>query len=321
MKLRYASIASLAAFAAACAGTLENRDQFLDGGDGGTPSACPDVPQTVFTPTCGTAGCHAAIHPQSGLDLASPNVASRLVGVVATSGGLLVDPAHPEQSLVYRKLEVGAPGSRMPIGRVLDDATIACVLSWVESVSGGDAGVSNDAAVVPVDDGATLDASSSDGGPTADAGVVTRIAAGRLTPYTDHDGNVWSADTGFTGGQTVANDPPLPIDKTPDGPLYNGERYGSFGYAFSVPNGAYTVTLKFAETYAQITATGQRQFNVSINGEQVLTNFDIFAEAGGRSVAVDRPFAVDVKTGGVEIRFAPGAIQSPKVDAIAIVPK
>src|SRR5260221_6520365 len=42
------------------------------------------------------------------------------------------------------------------------------------------------------------------------------------------------------------------------------ERYGNFSYAFSVPNGGYHVVLKFAETYW--TKSGQRIFNVSING-------------------------------------------------------
>ena len=143
--LRNAAIAWMVVAATACAGTLDNRDQFftIDHPDGGTGQdaapdggpSCPDVPQAVFTASCATAGCHAAANPQSGLDLASPNVAKRLVGVPAASGGFLVDPAHPEQSMIYRKLKAGAPGARMPIGAPLDDATIACVLSWAQGLA------------------------------------------------------------------------------------------------------------------------------------------------------------------------------------------
>lgn len=321
MRLRALVVGWMVVAGAACAGTLENREQFVDG-DGGADaspaSQCPDVPSVVLAPTCGTAGCHAPPTPQSALDLVSPNVASRVVGVAARSGGLLVDPDHPEQSLIYRKLRPGAPGSRMPIGRVLDDATIACVLSWAEGVSG----TGRDAGIVGPADAGLRESSTSDSGTgTADAGTVLRVASGRMTPFIDHDRNVWSADTSFTGGQTVEATPPLTIDKTMDGPLYNSERYGSFSYAFAVANGRYNVTLKFAETYAQIAAAGQRQFNVSVNGQQVLTNFDIFAEAGGRDIAVDKSFPIDVTGGNVAIVFAPGPIQSPKVDAISIVPQ
>jgi hypothetical protein len=43
------------------------------------------------------------------------------------------------------------------------------------------------------------------------------------------------------------------------------------------------VRLHFCETFW--TAAGKRLFNVSINGTQVLTNFDIFATAGGENIA------------------------------------
>ena len=326
--LRNAAIAWMVVAATACAGTLDNRDQFytVDHTDGGGQDAasdggpsCPDVPKAVFTTSCATAGCHAAANPQSGLDLASPNVATRLVGVPAASGGFLVDPAHPEQSVIYRKLKAGAPGARMPIGTPLDDATIACVLSWAQGL--GAKGSIN--AGGPTDDAATAapDASSSDGGRDASMGTATRVALGALMPYTDKANNLWSADVGATGGTTVVNNPPIAISKTTDPTLYNSERYGSFSYAFPMPNGSYTVTLKFAETYTAITAAGQRQFNVSLNGQQVLTNFDIFSEAGGRDTAVDKQFPVDVTNGSMALVVAPGASQSPKLDAISIVPR
>jgi len=44
---------------------------------------------------------------------------------------------------------------------------------------------------------------------------------------------------------------------------------------YPVSNGSYNVNLDFAESY--VTGPGQRIFNVSINGTEVLNNFDIYA--------------------------------------------
>ena len=64
----------------------------------------------------------------------------------------------------------------------------------------------------------------------------------------------------------------------------------------------YQVRLHFAEYAA--TAAGQRTFNVSINGTQVLTNFDIFATAGGEFKANIQQFnAVANSSGQIVIVF------------------
>jgi malectin (di-glucose binding ER protein)/phosphoesterase family protein/putative Ig domain-containing protein len=152
--------------------------------------------------------------------------------------------------------------------------------------------------------------------------VAIRVNSGG-SAYTDPSGNLWSADTGFTGGLTFTNTATVTGTSTPV--LYNTERYGyssataspaSFQYAFTVPNGGYSITLKFAETY--LTGAGQRIFNVAINGQTVLSNFDIFAAAGGMNIAVDKQFAVNVTNGQILIDFAP-VLQNPKVNAIQLL--
>jgi Malectin domain/Legume lectin domain/Chitobiase/beta-hexosaminidase C-terminal domain len=132
--------------------------------------------------------------------------------------------------------------------------------------------------------------------------------------YTDSLGQIWSADTGFTGGISASTT--KTIKNTPDPTLYQTERYSSFSYQFAVPNGAHNVTLKFAEIYW--TTTGQRIFNVSINGTQVLTNFDIVAAAGAPLTAIDETFPVTVSNGTITIQFIPGSANYPKVSAIQI---
>jgi hypothetical protein len=132
--------------------------------------------------------------------------------------------------------------------------------------------------------------------------------------YTDTLGQLWSADTGFTGGN-VANTTKT-ITNTTDPALYQSERYGSFNYRFNVSNGNYNVVLKFAEIYW--TSAGQRTFNVSINGTQVLTNFDIVAAAGGALKAIDKTFPVAVTNNQINIVFTLGSADLPKVSAIQI---
>jgi hypothetical protein len=123
----------------ACPGSLEDPGLFVEGDAG---SGCPDIPTQVFLPDCAGSGCHSAASSQAGLDLESPDVASRLVGVPATGGrGVLVDPADPTASVLYEKLTPTPPfGARMPfIGQPLDDATMACVLDWISQLQGPDA--------------------------------------------------------------------------------------------------------------------------------------------------------------------------------------
>ena len=72
--------------------------------------------------------------------------------------------------------------------------------------------------------------------------------------------------------------------------VYQHNRYGNFTYTIPglTAGTSYTVRLHFAEEYW--TTAGSRIFNVLINGTQVLTNFDIFATAGGEYKAVVEQF-------------------------------
>jgi hypothetical protein len=132
--------------------------------------------------------------------------------------------------------------------------------------------------------------------------------------YTDSLGQAWSADKGFAGGNAASTT--HAIAGTSDPTLYQTERYGNFTYQFTVPNGSYNVTLKFAEIYW--TAAGKRIFNVAINGSPVLTNFDIIATVGAAYTALDKTFAVSTTTGALTIQFTSGSADLPKVSAVEI---
>jgi beta-glucanase (GH16 family) len=136
--------------------------------------------------------------------------------------------------------------------------------------------------------------------------------------YTDTAGNLWVADCDYTGGTVGTNS--QTVSGSPDNTLYQTERYGNpFTYTFNVPAGTYQVTLKESESYW--TAAGQRVFNVSINGTQVLTNFDIFASAGGANKADDQLFNnISPSNGQIVIQLGPASVDNAKVDAIQIIP-
>jgi len=168
-----ASLALAAAMAGCSPGSLDDPGRFdvngspagtdiAGGQDGGGTGivlgeggACPDIPR-FFAATCTASSCHNASDEAQGLDLQSPDVASRLVSVMATEGpGLLVDPSAPSASILYLKLTASPPfGAEMPLGqKPLPEAMTACVLDWIESgemasanAPGADGGAASDAA-------------------------------------------------------------------------------------------------------------------------------------------------------------------------------
>ncbi len=80
--------------------------------------------------------------------------------------------------------------------------------------------------------------------------------------------------------------------------VYQTARIGNFTYTIPgfAAGSSHTVRLHFAETY--FSAAGSRTFNVSINGTQVLTNFDVFAAAGAKNKAVIEQFTANANTSG-----------------------
>jgi beta-glucanase (GH16 family) len=117
------------------------------------------------------------------------------------------------------------------------------------------------------------------------------------------------ADTGFAGGTQAAPsanaiDTSAVLSPAPQ-VVYQTERYGNFTYTLGglTPGVNYKVRLHFAEFYW--TAVGQRRFNVSINGAQVLTNFDVIAVAGAPNKATIQEFTTAANgSGQMVIQYA-----------------
>jgi hypothetical protein len=145
---------------------------------------------------------------------------------------------------------------------------------------------------------------SSTAGPQAGVAVNLLQPAVLLNPGGSATGN-YLADPGPSGGtaQIASNfTQPIDLSRIPDPApqiVYQSNRYGTaFSYTLAdlKPNASYLVRLHFAELYWS--AAGQRLFNVAINGQTVLSNYDIFAQAGGAFVAVAESFTATADANG-----------------------
>jgi hypothetical protein len=146
--------------------------------------------------------------------------------------------------------------------------------------------------------------------PTPTPSLVSAINTGG-----DTQGN-FIADTDNSGGQTYSSTATVNTSNvTNPAPqaVYQSVRYGNFTYTVPnlSPNTTYTVKLHFNELYwgtdlaSGAGGIGSRVFNASINGQQVLTNYDIFQDAGGANIAVVKPFTTTSDANGkITIQFS-----------------
>lgn len=124
-----------------CPGTLDDPQRFQTAG---SLESCDARIDELLAKTCAASGCHSGEQPAQGLDLASPGLEKRLVGVNPTGAGcsgVLADPKNPGQSLLYLKLtELPPCGVPMPFGGSrLSSRDLACMKTWIADL-GGDGG-------------------------------------------------------------------------------------------------------------------------------------------------------------------------------------
>jgi peptidoglycan/xylan/chitin deacetylase (PgdA/CDA1 family) len=154
--------------------------------------------------------------------------------------------------------------------------------------------------------------------PTLGSGSIS-IAAGSSSAV-----GSFQADQYYSGGSTYRNSNTVDVSQitsdTPPAALFNNERYGAMSYTIPgfTAGSPYAVTLYFAETY--LSSSGSRRFNVSINGATVLSNFDIYASAGGQNKAIARSFTATANSSGqIVIQFT-SVTENPKINGISIKP-
>jgi len=136
----------------------------------------------------------------------------------------------------------------------------------------------------------------------------------------------FGADADYSGGNTYSSGAAIDtsgvVNPAPQA-VYQTERYGNFSYTVPglTPGGAYRVRLHFAEQNPSFpTGPGQRVFNVAINGAPVLTNFDIYAAAGGPDRAIVEEFTVNADSSGqLTIQYT-SVVDNAKVSGIEVIP-
>jgi len=134
----------------------------------------------------------------------------------------------------------------------------------------------------------------------------------------------FAADGSFSGGNTFSTTNGIDTSQitgtVPPQSVFQTERFGEFTYTIGgfTAGAAASATLFFEESFW--TAAGQRKFNVIINGATVLTQFDIFATAGGANRAIARTFNTTANgSGQVVIQFTrAGGPDNPKVCGLAV---
>jgi beta-galactosidase len=129
----------------------------------------------------------------------------------------------------------------------------------------------------------------------------------------DLSGQTFAADA-----QNPQNGLASPVAGTDDDPLYSVDAEAqTLHYTFSVPNGKYTLKLFFFDQDS--TAAGQRTFNLTANGAELLKHFDIFAAAGAARTALVKSSTITISNKTLALVFK-GILGSAIVSAIELIP-
>lgn len=135
----------------------------------------------------------------------------------------------------------------------------------------------------------------------------------------DVPGSPWNPDDEFVSGGNNETQPGAVTGSDLPQTILGTERWGDCVYTIPLPAGKHRVRLVFAETSQPL--IGGRKFHVDLNRRRVLTDFDIFAEAGGANKALVKEFEVEAdRNGNLVIAFRKGSANEPEVRAIQVLP-
>jgi hypothetical protein len=137
------------------------------------------------------------------------------------------------------------------------------------------------------------------------------------------------ADVDFSGGTTINHANTIDTSKVTNpapAAVYQTARVattttnGVKSFTYTIPGFAagssHTVRLHFAETF--FAAAGSRTFNVTINGTQVLTNFDVFKAAGGKNIANIQQFTENASSSGQYVITFTSVVNNALISGIEI---
>lgn len=147
-------------------------------------------------------------------------------------------------------------------------------------------------------------------GPTGAEVHMDTSSAGYLSPARDF----WCGEYGVTGGARIAYD--REIAGTDMDGLYRTLRFGpSFDYAIELPAGTYEVLLHAWEPVK--TAPLERLMDVTVEGQLVLDDLDLFAEVGADAAWVSAPIRTTVLDGVLDLHLE-GVLGAALLSAVEV---
>ncbi|XP_004289515.1 PREDICTED: geminivirus Rep-interacting motor protein-like [Fragaria vesca subsp. vesca] len=154
--------------------------------------------------------------------------------------------------------------------------------------------------------------------PNSTCEYVMFVNAGTEDLYESDSGVTFLGDSYFVGGNVLRTNEQ--IGDGGDYPhIYQSARVGNFSYRFNyLPPGEYYIDIHFTEIINTNGPKGMRVFNVFIQEEKVLSDFDIYAIVGANKPLQLVDSRVSVKEDGVVVIRFEGVIGSPLVSGIGI---
>jgi hypothetical protein len=223
--------------------------------------------------------------------------------VTDTDGDNLTVTATAADSSIVRTVAVTGTGSNRQLAITAGD--FAGLTSITISVSDGfNSPVTR---TVPVSVFALIDAGTAN--PTA----------GALSDRGFQNG----AGSRFAGSTPVTTAPGSVAASVPDqfyrSTIYDGAGVPELDFNVRAKAGqTFAVDIFFAEVWDGIRRQGQRVFDVMLDEKRVLSNFDIFKEAGGRNIGISRRFVIQ-SDGNIDLDLR-RLVQNPAISGLRVTP-
>jgi hypothetical protein len=141
--------------------------------------------------------------------------------------------------------------------------------------------------------------------------------------FTTTDGRKFEVDRYVTGGYLAPVASGEVGNTVEDALFLDARQGGTITYQFPTGNGQFKVLLHFNESYygSQVPGgVGSRTFKVTIEGVRRLTEYDIFAKAGGAMKAITESFTTQVTDSVLTVQLVRGSKGLALISAIEILP-
>jgi len=251
--------------------------------------------------------CNGKLDPTCAATSTLPTTTAAVAGNWLASTGGYVNIAQTGSQLTYTAL--GSPNT-VYTGNVLSGSSVSLSIPFDDNRNS----ISNAMQIGTVNP--TNDMIVFSGGVTYNRAVpLTSLAINFGGPTV----GAYVADVDDTGGTNSSTGSTIDLSKvTNPAPeaVYQTGIYGNITVAIPnlQPGSMYNIRLHTSEN--TFSGPNKRVFNLSVNGTQVLTNYDIYAQAGGKNIAVIPSFVSIPDAYGMLTFTFTGVTDNPYINAI-----